>query len=74
MAGAAGDRAPYGLSAAVGCGISVSSVARTGDTRFFRRLEPSAFSLDPCPVLAARGVDFFDRVPRGNVEADGASA
>jgi hypothetical protein len=53
------------LSATVGCGISASSVACTGDSRFFRRVEPSPFSLGTRPALAGRDVGFFNRVARG---------
>jgi hypothetical protein len=69
MLGCTGDKVPCGLSATVGCGISASSVARTGDSRFFRRVEASPFSRGTCPALAGRDVDFFDRADRGGALA-----
>jgi hypothetical protein len=66
LLGGTGDRAPYSLSATVGCGISASSVARIGDSRFFRRVEPSPFSLGTRPALVLRDVGFFDREDRGS--------
>jgi hypothetical protein len=69
LLGSTGDRAPYGLSATVRCGISTSSVAHTGDSRFFRRIEPSPFSLGTRLVLEGRDVGFFDRVAHGGVVA-----
>jgi hypothetical protein len=69
LLGGTGDRAPCGLSATVGCRISASSVARTGDSRFFRSVEPSPFSLGTCPTLAGRDVGFFDREDRGGALA-----
>jgi hypothetical protein len=69
LLGGTGDRAPCGLSATVGCGISASSVARTGDSRFFRRVEPSPFSCGTRPALAGRDVGFFDREDYGGALA-----
>jgi hypothetical protein len=69
LLGDTGDRAPYGLSTTVGCGISASSVARTSDSRFFRHVEPSPFSLGTRPALAGRDVGFFDRVARSGAVA-----
>jgi hypothetical protein len=69
LLGCTGDRAPCGLSATVGCGISASSVARTGDSRFFRRVEASPFSRGKRPALAGRDVGFFDRADRGGALA-----
>jgi hypothetical protein len=69
LLGGTRDRAPCGLSATVGCGISASSVARTGDSRFFRRVEPSPFSLGTRPALEGRDVGFFDREDRGGTVA-----
>jgi hypothetical protein len=69
LLGCTGDRAPCGLSATVGCGISASSVARTGDSRFFRRVEASPFSCGTRPALARRDVGFFDRADRGGALA-----
>jgi hypothetical protein len=69
LLGGTGDRAPCSLSAIVGCGISASSVGHTGDSRFFRRVEPSPFSLGTRPALAGRDVGFFDREDRGGAVA-----
>jgi hypothetical protein len=69
LLGGTGDRAPCGLSATVGCGISASLVLRTGDFRFFRCVEPSPFSLGTRPTLAGRDVGFFDREDRGGAVA-----
>jgi hypothetical protein len=74
LPGGTGDRAPCGLSTTVGCGISASSVARTGNSRFFYRVEPSPFSLGTRPTLAGHDVGFFDRVARGGAVVGRASA
>jgi hypothetical protein len=69
LLGGTRDRAPYGLLVTVGCGISASSVARTGDSRFFRLVEPSPFSLGTRLALAERDIGFFDREDRGGAVA-----
>jgi hypothetical protein len=74
LLGCTGDRAPFGLSATVGCGISTSLVAHTGDSRFFRRVEASPFSRGTRPALAGRDIGFFDREDRGGAVAGQVSA